>query len=156
MLFRSTLSVVAQTSVAGSNGGLFSISSTGQVTFDPNGEFEALAAGETDTTTLSYQISDGEGGFDTATITVTIGGDNDAPSVDNNPGNQTGADADTIPGTSAPIDVPAIFGDADATDSLTFAVTGLPLGLTYNAGTGEITGTIDSSASQGEIGRAHV
>ena len=39
-----------------------------------NGEFENLAVGETATTTLTYEISDGQGGFDTATITVTVNG----------------------------------------------------------------------------------
>ncbi len=65
--------------VAGSNGGLFSIDAAGVVTFDPNGNFEDLAVGDTRDTTLTYQISDGNGGTDTATITVTVSGVNDAP-----------------------------------------------------------------------------
>ena len=74
-----TLTVTAQTGVAGSNGGLFSIDAAGVVTFDPNGNFEDLAVGATRDTTLTYQISDGNGGTDTATITVTVSGVNDAP-----------------------------------------------------------------------------
>ena len=74
-----TLTVTAQTGVAGSNGGLFSIDAAGVVTFDPNGNFEDLAVGDTRDTTLTYQISDGNGGTDTATITVTVSGVNDAP-----------------------------------------------------------------------------
>ena len=38
-----------------------------------------LAVGATRDTTLTYQISDGNGGTDTATITVTVSGVNDAP-----------------------------------------------------------------------------
>ena len=59
--------------------GLFSIDAAGVVTFDPNGNFEDLAVGDTRDTTLTYQISDGNGGTDTATITVTVSGVNDAP-----------------------------------------------------------------------------
>ena len=147
MLFRSgdTLSVIAQTGVAGSNGGLFSITSTGAVTFDPNGAFEALALGESDTTSLTYQITDNEGGTSSASITVTIAGANDAPNVAAAPANQTDDDGATI----SALNVPAIFADADTSDTLTYSVTGLPTGLSYNAGTGLITGTIDNAASQG-------
>jgi large repetitive protein len=73
------LSAVAQTNVAGSNGGLFSINAAGQVTFNPNGAFEGLAAGQTATTSFTYTVSDGQGGTDTATVTVTVTGANDAP-----------------------------------------------------------------------------
>ena len=58
---------------------MFSIDAAGVVTFDPNGNFEDLAVGDTRDTTLTYQISDGNGGTDTATITVTVSGVNDAP-----------------------------------------------------------------------------
>ena len=76
-----TLTVTPQSGVAGSNGGVFSIDAAGVITFDPNGAFENLAVGESATTTLVYQINDGFGGTDTATITVTINGVNDAPVV---------------------------------------------------------------------------
>ena len=77
-----TLSVIPQTSVAGSTGGLFAISATGQVTFDTNGDFEGLAVGATQVSTFTYQISDGNGGFDAAIISVTVTGVNDAPVAD--------------------------------------------------------------------------
>jgi hypothetical protein len=69
------LSATVQSSVAGSNGGLFSIAANGAVAFDPNGDFDDLAAGATRNTTLTYAISDGQGGTDTATITVTVTGE---------------------------------------------------------------------------------
>jgi hypothetical protein len=53
----------------------------GTVTYDPNGQFEALDDNETDTDTFVYTVSDGDGGTDTATVTVTINGANDAPVV---------------------------------------------------------------------------
>ncbi|HVF06439.1 MAG TPA: Ig-like domain-containing protein [Frankiaceae bacterium] len=48
------------------------------VSYDPNGMFEYLAAGETATDTFTYTASDGTL-TDTATVTVTITGANDAP-----------------------------------------------------------------------------
>ena len=51
----------------------------GTVTYDPNGAFEDLANGETDTDTFTYTITDAQGATDTATVTVTINGVNDAP-----------------------------------------------------------------------------
>ena len=48
------------------------IDAAGVVTFDPNGAFEDLAVGVTRDTTLTYQISDGIGGFDTATVAITV------------------------------------------------------------------------------------
>jgi len=62
-------------------GGLFTINPEGTYTFDSNGEFEGLDVGETATTTITYQVSDGEGGFDTATVTITVMGENDAPVI---------------------------------------------------------------------------
>ena len=51
----------------------------GSVTYDPSGQLETLAAGQTATETFDYTVSDGLGGTDTATVTVTIDGVNDAP-----------------------------------------------------------------------------
>ncbi len=64
---------------AGDNGGLITIDADGTVTFDPNGDFDALGEGETAETTITYMVSDGNGGMDTATVTVTVTGTNDAP-----------------------------------------------------------------------------
>lgn len=52
------------------------------VSYDPSGQFEYLAAGETAVDTFSYTVSDGNGGTDTALVTVTITGENDAPIAD--------------------------------------------------------------------------
>src|SRR5207247_11343800 len=60
--------------------GLVTNSST-DVTYDPNGQFEYLAAGQTTTDTFDYTATDGDGGTDSATVTVTIHGQNDAPVV---------------------------------------------------------------------------
>ena len=47
--------------------------------YDPNGAFESLAAGETATDSFTYAVDDGNGGTGTASVVVTIVGQNDAP-----------------------------------------------------------------------------
>ena len=71
------------TTVAGTTGGLFTIAPNGAYTFDPNGEFNSLAPGVYATTQLVYAISDGIGGMASATLTITVPGVNDAPTVGN-------------------------------------------------------------------------
>ncbi len=53
----------------------------GSFSYDPNGQFDSLDTGEQATDTFSYTVTDGAGGFDTATVTITINGANDAPTV---------------------------------------------------------------------------
>ena len=48
-------------------------------TFDPGGAFESLGAGESRTVSFEYEVDDGRGGTEQATVTVTIDGVNDAP-----------------------------------------------------------------------------
>jgi VCBS repeat-containing protein len=55
------------------------INANGSLTYDPNGQFDDLGAGESETDTVTYRVADGHGGTDTATITFTINGANDAP-----------------------------------------------------------------------------
>ena len=47
---------------------------TGHVVYDPNGQFESLAAGETAIDVFHYTIGDGHGGTSTAAVTVTVTG----------------------------------------------------------------------------------
>ncbi len=63
--------------VGGSNGGLFTISAGGNLLFDPNGEFDTLKQGDSEQTTVVYRINDGNGGSDSATVTVTVTGVDD-------------------------------------------------------------------------------
>nr|WP_255702129.1 VCBS domain-containing protein [Salinicola sp. DM10] len=65
--------------IAGSNGGTFTLNADGSYSFNPGTAFDRLAAGQSDTTQISYTVSDGQGGSDTATLTVTVTGTNDAP-----------------------------------------------------------------------------
>jgi len=52
------------------------------VTYNPDGELETLAAGQTAIQTFTYTVSDGSGGTDTAAVEVTVSGVNDAPVAD--------------------------------------------------------------------------
>ena len=60
-----------------SNGGVFAINADGTASFDTNGEFEALAAGETAITSVDYTVEDANGLQVTSTYTVTVTGVND-------------------------------------------------------------------------------
>ncbi|MEC7765276.1 MAG: Ig-like domain-containing protein [Pseudomonadota bacterium] len=52
---------------------------TGQINYDPAGAFEALQDGAFAADSFTYTISDGAGLTDTATVSVTVVGANDAP-----------------------------------------------------------------------------
>ena len=67
--------------VAGDNGGVVTINADGTITFDPNGEFEALGNGDTATTTVTYTVTDPDGATSTATVTITVTGSNDGPTA---------------------------------------------------------------------------
>ena len=86
----------------------------GTFTYDPNGQFEHLAAGETATDTFTYTVDDGNGGVSTETVTITITGQNDAPVAL--------AVAATAPEDGPVLTIVADFSDADASDTHTFSV----------------------------------
>lgn len=131
-------------SVRGSNGGEFVVSQDGSFSFNPSSEFEDLAEGESRATTISYTLTDGEGGFDHAFVEVTVTGTNDAPMALLPIPNQASDDSETI----SPLDVSSYFVDIDATDELIFDDGGtLPNGLLLDANTGLITGTLAADAS---------
>ncbi|MFD2252327.1 VCBS repeat-containing protein [Pseudochelatococcus lubricantis] len=53
----------------------------GVVTYNPGNVFQYLNVGQTATDTFTYTVDDGKGGIDTATVTVTVHGANDAAVV---------------------------------------------------------------------------
>ncbi len=130
--------------VGGDNGGSFTLNADGSYSFDPGADFEGLDVGETATTMITYQVSDGEGGFDMATLTVTVTGENDAPTVAMLPPGQSGEDGQPI----TPLDTAPFFDDIDG-EVLSFTADGLPSGLMIDPDTGIITGTPSGDASQG-------
>ena len=151
----------------GSNGGAFTINADGTYSFDPGVDFQDLDVGEQRTTSISYQVSDGDGGFDTATVEVTVSGTNDAPVVIDpeapfpNPNDPPSAsDPDNIiPDVAAedssaitPVDVSLYFVDVDG-EPLVYefdpADPDVPVWLTIDPATGVISGTPPSDASTG-------
>ncbi len=97
------------------SGALLTLNADGTFTYDPNGAFDDLGMGQSDTDTFSYTISDFGGDTDTATVTLTITNgngdpvardddfsiDEDAPLsgnlfADNGNGADTDPDADTL------------------------------------------------------------
>ncbi|MDF1862288.1 MAG: Ig-like domain-containing protein, partial [Verrucomicrobiales bacterium] len=81
------------------------------LTFDPDGDFESLAEGESATVTVTYTISDDSGLTATSTATFVIHGENDPPdAVDD--------DRTTDQNTPLMIDAVANDTDPDASDSL--------------------------------------
>ncbi|NKQ35836.1 MAG: tandem-95 repeat protein [Chloroflexi bacterium] len=98
-------------------GMLGSLTDNGDGTFgyNPNGAFESLAAGATATDVFTYTVSDGNGGMDTAVVTITISGINDAPVA----GDDTAAtDEDTA------VTIDALSNDNDVDSSLTITAVG--------------------------------
>ncbi len=128
--------------IALTSGALLTLNANGTFSYNPNGKFESLAAGATATDSFTYKVSDGNGGNDTATATITINGVNDAPVVDNTIANQTATEnvefSFTIPGNT--------FSDIDTGDNLTYTATledgsPLPTWLNFNPATLEFRGT---------------
>jgi len=126
------------------SGALLTLNSDGTFAYNPNGQFESLAAGATANDSFTYTISDNFDDTSTATVNLTINGVNDAPTVANAIADQTtledGFFSFTIPANT--------FADADAGDTLTYSATlangnPLPTWLSFNATTRTFSGTPD-------------
>ncbi|MCA9245856.1 MAG: tandem-95 repeat protein, partial [Planctomycetales bacterium] len=65
------------------SGALLTINADGTFEYDPNGLFNGLAANESFTDTFTYTVSDGSAA-DTATVAVTLEGQNDPPHATDN------------------------------------------------------------------------
>ena len=111
--------------IMGSMGGTFTVLSNGTISFDPGADFDDLAVGETRQTQLVYQIDDGNGGTDTAIVTVRVDGENDLvqpviPGQPNTPADRT----DFLPDQSGTdnslitdLDLSDFFTDPDSSDT---------------------------------------
>ena len=131
--------------VAGSNGGTFTLAPHGAVTFDPAGDFDRLRGDDTAETRATYTVTDGQGGTAQAEIVVTVTAGNAPPEQVAPADVQRGTDARPV----ALLDVAALVRDPDG-DVLTFALApGAPDWLAIDAQTGEITGTPPRDASVG-------
>jgi VCBS repeat-containing protein len=84
----------------------------GTLTYNPNGQFEALGSGDSDSDTFTYTITDADGATDTATVTITVNGLNDAPVANDDTAN--------VPEDSTGQTVSVVANDTDAeSDGLT-------------------------------------
>ena len=61
------------------------------VTFNPGTDFDDLDAGDTESITISYTVSDGVGGSASSTVSVVVTGTNDVPVIDLADSTVTGA-----------------------------------------------------------------
>ena len=101
----------------------------GQLSYDPGGAYDSLAVGETANVLINYTIADGNGGVDTATVSVTVTGTNDGPIAQ--------ADtATTLESRAVTIDVLSNDSDPDTSDGLTI----LNASITSGSGTVAIVG----------------
>ena len=108
-----------------------------RVEYDPNGQFEFLAPGETATDTFTYTVTDGNGGTDTATVTVRITGVNDDPDA---------MDDEVTPANAGtPVIVPVLDNDTDPEGDLlsVISVSDGSNGSVTNNGDGTVTYTPD-------------
>ena len=90
---------------------------------------------------VSVTVRDGALVDATDTFSWTVTNTNQDPTFDQNLGDQTDAEGDLIS-----LDAGATDPDGD---TLTYAASGLPAGLSINTATGEISGTISLSAASG-------
>lgn len=124
------LRAVAVVNQAGTNGGLFSISSAGVVSFDTNGDFEALGDGQSTSTSYTFTVEDEAGNTDTSTLEVTVDGANDAPTA-------VDTDAEIIRGRST--------ANVLTTDDLLFE------DIDANHGPSDITFTVNGTVAFGVL-----
>ena len=96
-----------------------------QVEFDPGADFDYLAVGESVDVLLSYTIEDEHGASSSSSVTVTVTGANDAPTIDAGGTTATGSVAelpDNDPGENATVHAAGgtiAFDDLDASDTHT-------------------------------------
>jgi uncharacterized repeat protein (TIGR01451 family) len=111
--------------------GTLSLEDDGSFTYDPDPDFNG-------TDSFTYRADDGNLQSNLATVTITVGGENDAPVLD------AIADREIDEETELTFTASAIDVDGDA---LTFSLIGAPAGASIDADTGQFTWT--PSESQG-------
>jgi VCBS repeat-containing protein len=114
------------------------------VTLTPAGLVFTPDANYNGPSAFSYTVSDGQGGSTTATVSGTVTTVNDLPQIETPLPDRTARDGDPVSYPAGPA-----FSDVDIGDTLTYSVSGLPPGLSIDPNTGEITGTLGTSASAG-------
>ncbi|MCB0968209.1 MAG: VCBS domain-containing protein, partial [Ilumatobacter sp.] len=106
--------------VSGPAHGSLALNPDGSFTYTPPASFQALGAGESDTVTFDFVANDGAGDSAPATVTITVTGTNDGPSISN------GGAAFSIDENNAPNDAVGnvAASDPDTTDTLSYNIVG--------------------------------
>ena len=130
-----TLTVVAGT-FATTQGGSVTINADGSYSYTPAPNFSG-------TDSFNYTVTDGRGGSDVGTVTLTVAGVNDAPT--------TGADsATTLEDTAVVIDVLANDSDAEGSNLAVTAATATNGTVTIDPATGALTYVPNPNFSGGD------
>ncbi|MFG6443219.1 Ig-like domain-containing protein [Roseateles sp. LKC17W] len=125
---------------SGPSHGSVNLNADGSYTYTPAADFNG-------TDTFTYTVTDAQGATATATVTVTIAAVNDSPAVSGTPLATAGASD----GQAVSIATAAAFTDPDG-PAASYSATGLPPGLSIDASTGLISGTLTAAASTGGAG----
>ncbi|MFT7220184.1 MAG: hypothetical protein ACI8Z1_001801 [Candidatus Azotimanducaceae bacterium] len=124
--------------ISGSNGGSFVIGSDGTLNFNPGQEFQSLASGQIQTTSVTYTAADPDGNEVSASVSVTVVGTNDPLQADDDVWQVTAEETIDI---SANQGVLSNDSDPDTADTLTV--------LTVNNGVSSIAPGMALSGSAG-------
>ncbi|MCP5441413.1 MAG: DUF4347 domain-containing protein, partial [Chromatiaceae bacterium] len=125
--------------------GLVTLNADGSFTYDPNGQFDYLAAGEHAIDTFTYTANDGKGDSNVATVTITITGVNDMPVASGN----TVVALEDVPLVIGPSDF--LFSDAEGDSLQSVTISGLNLNggtLTHTGGTVTVTNGMTVTAAE--------
>ncbi|MDF1726467.1 MAG: VCBS domain-containing protein [Sulfitobacter sp.] len=87
----------------------------GILSFDPDGDFDDLAVGDSEEVVLGITLSDPQGGTSTSTVTITVTGTNDGPVITSGPTDAAGTAIESGEGPATPAIVAA-----DATGQLSY------------------------------------
>ena len=156
------VSDVSGGSVGGAKSGSYGnivINDDGSYTYNLDTSSDAVQSlddGESLQDAFTYTVSDGNGGTDTATLTIDINGSNDGPTLES-----AITDQSTEEGNAFSLDISDRFSDIDTSDTLTYSASltnesgeqigdgSLPNWLSFDTATGQFSGTPqDGDASE--------
>jgi VCBS repeat-containing protein len=120
--------------VRGPDHGTLRLNSDNSYTYQPNADYHGADS-------FSYRVSDADGGSAVATVNIVVTAVNDAPTAVGGIATQTALD-----GGSFTLAVAGQFADRDG-PALSYSALGLPAGLSIDAASGVISGTLGSGAS---------
>lgn len=124
-------------------GGSASVDANGVLSFDPGTDFQSLAKDQTVSFDLEVQATDSRGASTSNTVTVTVTGTNDAPTL------AASGIAATEDGSAVTLDLAALGNDVDSDDdstTLDYVVLNTPAG-----GSAEVNGTVLSFNPDGDF-----